>query len=245
MNVPAEYASYPPGRYLIMNTAALPNMYGHCRLDPALFTPPAQHKPRPAVLIEANKRINRFYFNPDELPTLNNVNESPRQQRSERREACTALMGAMIHYTDLETLRIGRPAGLGEFKGLTMEHLARQAGLQLRRAERACRDLVRAGIIKVHRVCEQIADDKFIGLAAIRTLSRNLFEALGLGQRLRDERRKAYARKNKRQPSDQEKGRAGLAMNAIRTQLDHPTTTNKTAAEHCDAMRAALNKPPG
>lgn len=227
-------------------TVAAVSVYGHCRLDPALFTPPEHHKARPAVLTELQKRIKEYYFDPRRLPTLNAANGSARDQRSERREACLSLLGALVHYCDLETLRVGRPAGLGEFSGIDLATLAKRAGLGLRRAERASRDLVAAGIIKVHKICEQVADDKYIGLAAIRTLSKHLFAAFGLGTRLSAERRKAYARNNKRPPDETDKGRAGLAINSLQHRLNTPSdTTPKTPAEHLAALRAAVTCPPG
>lgn len=228
-----------------MDTAAAiqANQFGHCRLDPALFTPPEHHKQRPAILTALTEKLGEYFYSPDLLPSLNNANDSTRKQRSERRESCISLLGAYLHYTDLETLRIGRPASLGQFKGLTMEFLAKVAGLPLRRAERANSDLVRAGIIKVHKICNQVADDKFIGLAAIRTLSKYVFEAFGLGKRLHKERRKAYNRHNKRPATEEQKGRAGLAVNAINNRLNNPTTANMSPAEHLAALKAS--RPPG
>ena len=46
---------------------------------------------------------------PKVLPSLNAANGSPRQQRSERREACLDLLGALVHYLDLATCGWGYP----------------------------------------------------------------------------------------------------------------------------------------
>lgn len=222
---------------------AAANRFGHCRLEPALFTPPEAHKQRPRILTELTSRLRDYYRNPALLPTLNAANGSTRDQRSERREACLALLGAMIHYTDLVTLRIGRPAG-SDFSGLTLDYLADRARIPLRRAQRACHDLVAAGVIKVHRVCEQVAGDRFIGLAAIRTLSVHLFQLFGLGKQLADERRKAY-RRNRDEPTDEtDKGRAGLAMAAIRHRINNPASPAGTLDQRRAALRAAVTRPP-
>ena len=47
-----------------------------------------------------------------------------RQQRSERREACLDLLGALVHYLDLATLRVGIPQADGSIQGLSLAFLA-------------------------------------------------------------------------------------------------------------------------
>jgi len=79
-------------------------------------------------------------------PSLDLANGSNRQQRSERREACILMLTVLLKYTDLASLRIGIPTPDG-FLSLTIDFLAKQTGMALRRAERALADLKAAGLV--------------------------------------------------------------------------------------------------
>jgi len=221
------------------------NRCDHSPASPRFFQLPAEHKPRPGILTELYKRVQDYYRKPRLLPTLNAANESKRQQRSERREACLLMLGALTHYLDIKTLRVGIPLRDGRsMRGLSMVELCDRAGLTLRRAERAIADLVRAGIVKVHRICEQDDHGSFKGLPAIRTISKSLFQAFGLGKRLVKERAKAH-RNAHRLAGENDKGRQGLAMNAIKHRLHagdrKPHSTDGVLA----GLKAAIrSKPP-
>lgn len=190
--------------------------------------PPNNHANRPEILRRLTARLRDYYARPAEiLPGLNACNESDRQQRSERREACCAILGAILHYTDLVTLRVGLPQADGSLAGLTMPYLAQLAGLAhldeagrivcIRRAERAVHDLKAAGIITVHAICERLDDLTYRGTAAIRTVSKHLFAALGLAGWLDHERRRAKERAEARQRKQQRKQLANvrLAVSAL------------------------------
>jgi len=165
------------------------------------------------VLRKLIERIRDYYNSPQKtLPVLNAVNASDRQQRSERREACVGLLACLLHYTDLVTLRVGIPQGDGAFQGLTMEFLAETSGLGLRRAERAIHDLVAAGIVSIHPVAQRLEDCAYKGFAAIRAISRSLFDAFGLGAWLRHEREKAAKRREKKQRNADLRSRANVKM---------------------------------
>jgi hypothetical protein len=181
------------------------NRCGHDPAHPRFFSPPARHAARPKIIQRIITAIRGYYHSPSAtLPGLNAANESERQQRSERREACCAILGAILHYTDLVTLRVGIPQADGSMAGLTMETLAKLSGLAhvddsgavvcIRRAERAVADLKAAGILTVHALCERLEDATYRGTAAIRTVSKHLFAALGLGGWLEHERRRAKER---------------------------------------------------
>jgi hypothetical protein len=131
------------------------NRCGHRPDTPRFFIPPEHHANRPLFLRTTNKATEKFYDDPSLLPLLNAANGSTRQQRSERREGCVVIMQSLIHYTDLITQRVGIPQADGSMTGLTMPFLATIAGLSLRRAERAIRDLVAAGMITVHPICKK------------------------------------------------------------------------------------------
>lgn len=108
---------------------------------------PAKSKRRPGILIELQKRMRRYYEDPQVLPSLRNANSSKqgRQQRSERREACLVLKAAIIEHMDLVSLRCGIPTSKG-FISLTLDYLIQFTGLHPRRAERAMKDLKKAGL---------------------------------------------------------------------------------------------------
>jgi hypothetical protein len=237
------------------------NRCGHDPERPRFFVPPEKHANRPKVLQRITQAIRDYYARPFEtLPGLNACNESERQQRSERREACCAILGAIFHYTDLITLRVGIPQPDGSMKGLTVAYLANIAGMDERRAERAIANLKAAGLITVHKVCEKLDDLTYKGLAAIRTISRRLFDVFGLGQWLQHERRKAKERWEKRIDKRRRKDQANvaMAMNAklnadlkeLKRQQDASSEPPKKGglspvAELCfKSMRQALSKKP-
>jgi hypothetical protein len=189
------------------------NKCGHVPDKPRWFTTPEKHAHRPGILRRIIQSIRDYYAKPGEiLPGLNAVNESDRQQRSERREACVAILGCILHYTDLITLRVGIPQPDGSMAGLTMPFLAELSGLGERRAERAVHDLKAAGIITVYALCQQLDDATYKGFAAIRTVTKHLFTVLGLGAWLEHERRKAQERKNKRTEKKRLKKLANVQM---------------------------------
>lgn len=191
----------------------LGNRCGHIPERPRFFAPPPSHANRPGILRQLIERLRDYYARPAEtLPGLNACNQSDRQQRSERREACLALLGAILHYTDLVTLRVGVPRPGGGLAGLTMPYLAEISGLGERRAERAIHDLKAAGIITVHPRCERLEDLNYQGYAAIRTVTRHLFTVFGLGQWLEHERRKAKERRDKKLEKQRRKALANVRM---------------------------------
>ncbi|MDD2759602.1 MAG: hypothetical protein PHH11_04850 [Methylomonas sp.] len=174
------------------------NGCGHSPDNPRWFEPPPKHT-RPKIIEKAIAEIRRYYREPaSAIPSLNLANGSDRQQRSERREACLSVLGCLLHYLDLATLRVGIPQNDASFQGISMPFIAQKAGLNPKRAERAIGDLVKAGLITVHPLCEKIADAVYKGYAAIRTISAKFFSLFGLGGRLKYERDKASARLKKK-----------------------------------------------
>ena len=201
----------------IATAVASGNRCGHIPTAPRFFRPPETHAPHPRILVRLQEAIEAYFNDPTCLPMLNSANGSPRQQRSERRESSLAFLGTLIHYLDLATLRIGLPKEDGTFLGLSMEFLAERAGLGLRRAERACRDLVAAGILTISHRVEATADGGYRGLPAIREITTALFKVFGLEKWLQHEREKA-AKRQKRRQQRQENARA--AADAGRQELN-------------------------
>lgn len=148
----------------------------------------------PRVLSLCAERLTRYYTSPRlTLPSLDRANGSTRQQRSERREACYLFLATLLKFTELASLRVGIPTPDG-FVNLTVDLIARHSGLGLRRAERVMRDLKAAGLLTVAQQRVQLSDDRWIGLAAVKAISRDLFGALGLSRMLAAERKKASKR---------------------------------------------------
>ncbi|MEQ5844411.1 Crp/Fnr family transcriptional regulator (plasmid) [Paraburkholderia acidicola] len=168
----------------------------------------------PRLLREITTRLTRYLDTPHAwLPRLNAANNSPRQQRSERRIACVQLMRALVKFCDLATLRVAVPGREG-WIDLTLQYLATQSGLPLRRAERALHDLITAKLIRSRPQCELQEDEqgvRYRGLAAIRYLSPALFEQLGLGKWLRHERTRAHLRAQRRRDAARKRDRKGSA----------------------------------
>jgi hypothetical protein len=143
-----------------------------------------------------------------------------------------------LHYTDLVTLRVGIPQPDDSMAGLTMPFLADLSGLGERRAERAIADLKKAGIITVHSICQQLDDSTYKGFAAIRTVCKHLFTALGLSAWLEHERRKAQERKVKRTEKKRRKGLANVQMTMNAQHGPAP----ETKPENATGVGARTNK---
>jgi len=189
------------------------NRCGHDPSQPRFFRPPDVHAPRPKILQRLLAALPRYYEAPQTvLPSLNAANGSARQQRTERREACLLMLGAVIHYTDLVTLRVGIPQADGSIAGLTLHSLAGLSGLTLRRAERALQDIKVAGILSVQTLCNRTDTQTFRGMPAIRTLSHEFFTVFGLERWLLHERRKAKERQSRKVDKQARKALAQVRM---------------------------------
>ena len=199
------------------------NYCGHLPGKPRLeLAKPAAHR-QPLIIRRAQERIADFYWSPDKLPSLNAANQSARNLRSERRESCLLILSSILKFTDVESLRVGIPTADG-FAGLPITTLANHAGVTLRRAERAVANLKTAGLLKVSPVVEKQDDGSYIGVAAVKAVSKHLWGCFGLLDMLKHEREKAAkrARKVVRKTGNlvsRAKSRAALALDAIRVSL--------------------------
>ena len=226
------------------------NRCGHVPDAPRWFEPPLRHAARPRILIQLQERLHDYYDDPTLLPSLNCANGSPRQQRSERREACMDLMGALVHYLDLASLRVGIPQADGSMRGLTMPFLAEVAGLNLRRAERACHDLVVAGLINIYPIAQHKADDHYEGLPAIRMITAALFKVFGLSKWLQRERDKAAKRQRRQQrkQSEADAGRQEINLHAAERRMSSTETASASItvsdvnATHQEHARTVLGQ---
>ncbi|ALK35150.1 hypothetical protein [Burkholderia plantarii] len=231
-HVPPTSVAHAPSR-----TGALPE-----RVWPADIPCPAPAN-SPRLLRELKLRLGRYLDTPQAwLPALNAANGSRRQQRSERRVACVQLVRALVKFCDLSTLRVAVPSK-GAWIDFTLPYLAEQAGLPVRRAERALRDLVTARLVKSRPQCELQVDKqgpRYRGLAAIRYLSPALFEQFGLGKWLRHERTRAHLRVQRRRDAARKRERKSGAGAAGVGQLLEQLTTKLAAARARAKSRDAL-----
>ena len=178
------------------------NRCGHDPTAPRWFNPPSEHQNRPPIIRKLIERIRDFYDDPQKIPSLASAlfgrktaadpdgDHTPRQMRSERREACCALLGAVAHYCDLPSLCLSVPQPDGTLLPIRMDTLAERAELSLRRAERAMRDIVSGGLLTIYPRCELQDDGSYIGRAAIRVVPAALFGLFGLEARLEHDRRR-------------------------------------------------------
>lgn len=226
-----------------LKKASSGNKCGHRPDAPRFFAPPEKHALRPSVLRTSIAKLCGYFSNPKLFPLLNAANDSDRQQRSERREACVLLMSCILHYMDLVTYRVVIPGENGGM-GLTMPYLSTLTGLGERRAERAIRDLKKAGIITVHPICEKLTDGTYKGLAAIRAVSKHFFAALGLLDWLKHEQRKATERKIQREEKKRRKELAHIqmAINAAKPKAAAPVKRSGKMTHAADFFATAKDK---
>lgn len=173
------------------------NFCGHDPSSPALTLPAPARKGKggiPRVLTLCAERLENYYHRPRQIiPSLDLANGSKRQQRSERRESCIILMKALLKRVDLVSLRVGIPTDSG-FMSYTVDYIANDTGMDLKRVERALSDLKSAGIITVSQPRKLLPDGQWKGLAAVKTVSCLLFGIFGLTRMLKKERKKASKR---------------------------------------------------
>jgi len=172
------------------------NRCGHVPLSPTLdISRPIPIGPGgyPRILAVAAERAEGFYAEPKVLPAIA-VNPSSSQKRSERKEGVIRLLKAILKFLDLVSLTIAvRDAETG-LRNITIPTLAKHADLELRRAERALRDLASAGFLFTVQQRIRSSEGGFRSVPAIKRVSPALFSALGLQVALKLERAKAQKR---------------------------------------------------
>lgn len=243
-----------------------------CGHDPAAPRLDVEFPDRlPRVLARAIERFSDYYDRPALLPSLNKAHytitagsyaatltgnpadrvaalaaRSMRRQRSEAREACIAMLGAIIACMDLSTLLVGVRNG-AELLPVTMPYLAQRSGLSESRAQRAMVALKAAGLIKVHPVAKRQPDGSYKGVAAVRNVNPLLFQAFGLAVWLKYERDRASKRLKKAQDKAREAetqtltGGARLDLMLERPQLPAQRRRRAPGSSAGDDVPAAEN----
>ena len=225
------------------------NRCGHNPNNPQFFAPPEAHKLRPSVIQYAIKNLEHFYENPSKwLSSLKAVRESKRQQRTEGRSREATIIGILLHYVDLASLRVGFPDQSGDFVSLDMRFLARQVGWRtheddekdderikkglkpknkgFKRTWRSINNLKRAGYITVHRrfkIEKNGEKAQYKGLAAIRTLNPKVFLELGVSLFKLELKRKEATRRLKAKKNEYLK-KAEAIVASIKTARNNTVT---------------------
>jgi len=173
------------------------NRCGHCRFGSTLTTSkPLQQegkKAHPKLLIKAMEQLNDAFF--QSCQWLKNLflhpsdsNGKSRRKRSESREAMIKLLKTMLKFTDIATLRIGTPGADNQLHNISLDVLAKHAGLNKKRAERAWKELKKAGIVITKPVVETNEEGEIRAKASVKWLSVDFFEAIGLGKWFKETR---------------------------------------------------------
>jgi len=168
------------------------NRCGHDPKNPLLSPPNPIRKGEgglPRILSLAAERAKEWFWNPKQCPELQSSPD--RQTRSERREAVQVVLEYLLSRLDLSTLCVGVPTPSCGFVDVDMKSIVSGTGLGKRRCERAIAQLKTAGFMTVDQPRHRNEDGKYIGLRAVRVITRKLFEWLNLGPMLDRERRRA------------------------------------------------------
>lgn len=181
------------------------NYCGHYREKPRLKLDEPIKKgkgQRPSILFESQERIQAYFSRPSMIPGLRYSDGRIKTQYSARREACILILSAILKRTDLVSLRVGIPTVDG-FMPFDQKYLAKEAGLGIRRATRAIRDLKLTDLISVTRRYETLPSGEKKPITAVRCVKKVFFELLGLGERLEYERQKASQRLREQHKKDE------------------------------------------
>lgn len=179
------------------------NRCGHDPSTPALdklALPPTKSGFMLKIQQQLIDRAQQYFHTPKDLTILSNLSRkvnrdgTPRQNRSEGREAQCLVLSAILSMTDYCSLRVGIPMPNGSFKSRTMDEIAKACGLvkavkatpeqpspepvPSKRFWRAIAQLKRAAAIEVFEQYEETPDGKR-ARPAIKTVSQNFLIALG------------------------------------------------------------------
>jgi hypothetical protein len=99
-------------------------------------------------------------------------------------------------------MRCGIPTVDG-FVPLSLKVLAKRAGLSYSRAERAMKDLKRAGLIAITQITQVDDLGHFKGLPAIKKVNEIVFRLFGLGEMLKRAKKAAHKRLQNKVGKDQ------------------------------------------
>jgi DNA-binding transcriptional ArsR family regulator len=215
------------------------NKCGHIRQCPQFFVRPAEQKKTYSSLHIASEHLTEYYFQPVDnwLPNIHAIRDSKRQQRSERREAISAMAGVMVNHLDMATMKIMR-VYKGELVEMSVKELAQKASLHLRRAERALKDLREAGYLELQYRVEHMPDGTIKPKIAIKRLTALFFYHLGISfEKLRKECERARAqfkrfnKKARMKAAEMKAGTEGFFSRFLKKTGYQPRNTVKKSSE--------------
>lgn len=146
----------------------------------------------PRILSLAAERAKAWYFHPKKCKALQS--HPNRKTRSERREACQIVIETILSHLDLASLCLGTPTLERGFIDIDMRTIVRDSGIGQRRCERAIALLKEAGFMTVQQPRAINDQGDYVGLRAIRVVTKLFFEFLNLGPMLQRERARATRR---------------------------------------------------
>lgn len=161
------------------------------------------------------EKAQTYFRDPASVPSLaylsgkSNRDGSPRQNRSEGREAQALILSAILCVMDYSSLRVGQPKRNGQFRNFTFDEIAAMCGLvdqgddgkqtpvACSRFRRGVEWLKNAGAIEVFEQYEETAEGKR-GRPAIKTVSEKFLMVLGRLSKLHMKRFRDKATKSMR-----------------------------------------------
>lgn len=158
------------------------NRCGHCVAAPQLFQRPSEKKAPPDMILFAMNTLKKYYFKPNQwLQNIIYARQSPRQQRSEAREAIARVSQVIIDHVDLATLQIVKWNPYTEtFRPLRVSEIADLAGISYKRCTRALSTLKSSLYLKLHYRTKITEEGEIRALTAIKFISRQFFLDLGI-----------------------------------------------------------------
>lgn len=148
------------------------------------------------IVTDLIEKAREYFFDPASVPLLayvsdkKNLDGSPRQNRSEGREAQSLIWSAIVCVMDYSSLRVGQPKKNGTFRNYTFDEIARMCGLTepganpgdppvaCSRFRRAVEVFKKAGAIEVFEQYEETPDG-MRGRPAIKTVSEKFLMSMG------------------------------------------------------------------
>ena len=164
------------------------NRCGHDPANPKLTLKKPASTNLPPSILAATDNADKYYYAPDDVfPSIaiarNAQIKSGRKHRSEGRECLILVIKILLKYTNLLTKRCEIPTENG-LMALDIEWLANEAGIGLRRMERALKWLKSAGLIEV-KERKAFRNGAYKSIAAVKCVSMALFKFLGVIEQYR------------------------------------------------------------
>jgi hypothetical protein len=174
------------------------NRCGHDPANPS-WTPLKDRKTKknePKTQSKLMESALDYYYIPEILPTLRNLNGNlnkngaPRKNRSDGRHPETLILVSILSFLEYASLRVGTPLPNGMFKHRSCGEIAKRAGMMKagcdenyprpnKRFWRAWNRLKMAGAFNVHKQYEEVSTGKKRARNAIKSVNLDFLISLG------------------------------------------------------------------